>query len=157
MQKRRPLPWLLLVALLLVGCGAPNVDWTLSVTGAVDQSLTLTYRELSRMPQEDLNEILMQRTHGEDSIGDWSGVPLEALLSEAQAHDDWVSISASAADGYILEVSRDELEGAIVALKEQGEWIAKVDPDHGPIRLVCPLTPADRWVFQLTKLEVNAE
>ncbi|MGC9359694.1 MAG: molybdopterin-dependent oxidoreductase [Anaerolineae bacterium] len=156
MQKRRLLLWLLLAALLLVGCGAPKVDWTLSVTGAVDKPLTLTYRELSRMDQEDLSEILMQRTHGEDSVGDWSGVALDTLLSEAQAHEDWVSITASAADGYVSEVNRDDLEGAIVALKEQGEWIAESDPDHGPIRLVCPLTPADRWVFQLTELEVNA-
>ncbi|MCD6302808.1 MAG: molybdopterin-dependent oxidoreductase [Anaerolineae bacterium] len=156
MQKRRLVLGLLLVALVLVGCGAPNVDWTLSVTGAVDQPLTLTYRELSRMPQEDLNEILMERTHGEDSIGDWSGVPLRTLLTEAEAHEGWVSITALATDGYAVEVSREELDGAIVALKEQGEWITKGDPEHGPIRLVCPLTPADRWVFQLTELQVNA-
>ena len=29
--------------------------------------------------------------------------------------------------------------------------------DHGPIRMVCPHTPANRWVFQLMELQVNAE
>jgi DMSO/TMAO reductase YedYZ molybdopterin-dependent catalytic subunit len=136
--------------------GAPRVDWTLSMTGAVDEALSLSYKELVDEPQTELNELLMQRTHGEDSVGDWSGVALDALLQRAGAADGWVSITALAADGYAIEVTRDEVEGAIVALREQGEWIAKADPEHGPIRLVCPLTPADRWVFQLTELQVNA-
>lgn len=126
------------------------------MTGAVDEALSLSYKELVDEPQTELNELLMQRTHGEDSVGDWSGVALDALLQRAGAADGWVSITALAADGYAIEVTRDEVEGAIVALREQGEWIAKADPEHGPIRLVCPLTPADRWVFQLTELQVNA-
>jgi len=126
------------------------------MTGAVDEALSLSYKDLVDEPQTELNELLMQRTHGEDSVGDWSGVALDALLQRAGAADGWVSITALAADGYAIEVTRDEVEGAIVALKEQGEWIAKADPEHGPIRLVCPLTPADRWVFQLTELQVNA-
>ena len=147
---------LLIVALMVACGGAPRVDWTLSMTGAVDEALSLSYKELVDEPQTELNELLMQRTHGEDSVGDWSGVALDALLQRAGAADGWVSITALAADGYAIEVTRDEVEGAIVALKEQGEWIAKADPEHGPIRLVCPLTPADRWVFQLTELQVNA-
>jgi len=147
---------LLIVALMVACGGAPRVDWTLSMTGAVDEALSLSYKELVDEPQAELNELLMQRTHGEDSVGDWSGVALDALLQRAGAADGWVSITALAADGYAIEVTRDEVEGAIVALKEQGEWIAKADPEHGPIRLVCPLTPADRWVFQLTELQVNA-
>ena len=43
----------------------------------------------------------------------------------------------------------------IVALKEKGEWIAEADPDHGPIRLVFPHTPANRWVFQIQEIQVN--
>ncbi|MGI6381314.1 MAG: molybdopterin-dependent oxidoreductase [Anaerolineae bacterium] len=147
---------LLVVALMAACGGAPRVDWTLSMTGAVDEALSLSYKELVDEPQTELNELLMQRTHGEDSVGDWSGVALDALLQRAGAADGWVSITALAADGYAIEVTRDEVEGAIVALREQGEWIAKADPEHGPIRLVCPLTPADRWVFQLTELQVNA-
>lgn len=146
---------LLIVALMAACGGAPKVDWTLSITGAVDESLSLSYQDLVGEPQAELSDLLMQRTHGEDSVGDWSGVALDPLLKHAGAADGWVSITALAADGYAIEISRAELEGAIVALKAQGEWIAKADPDHGPIRLVCPLTPADRWVFQLNELQVN--
>ena len=151
----------LLVALLLVlvvaGCGgAPDVDWTLGVSGAVDNPLALSYAELAEMPQSDLSDILMEKSLGEDTTGDWSGVALDEILSQAGA-GEYVSITAVAGDGYAIEISKDELQDAIVALKENGEWIAEADPDHGPIRLVSPYTPANRWVFQLMELQVNAE
>lgn len=148
----------LLLAVVLASCGgaAPEVDWTLGVSGAVSNPLALSYAELAGMPQTELNEILMEKSLGEDTAGDWSGVALSELLDQAGA-GEYVSITAVAGDGYAIEISKDELQDGIVALKENGEWIAEADPDHGPIRLVCPHTPANRWVFQLMELQVNAE
>jgi DMSO/TMAO reductase YedYZ molybdopterin-dependent catalytic subunit len=148
----------LLLVLALIGCqeAAPKADWTLGVSGSVSDPLSLSFAELSGMPQSDLKGILMERSLGEDTTGDWSGVALTDLLAKAGA-DEFVSITATAGDGYAIEISRDELEGAIVALKENGKWITKEDPDHGPIRLVCPHTPANRWLFQLMELQVNAQ
>jgi DMSO/TMAO reductase YedYZ molybdopterin-dependent catalytic subunit len=158
MRNKAVLTAALLLILGLVGCGgaAPDVDWTLGVSGAVSEPLTLSYAELADMPQTELNEILMEKSLGEDTTGDWSGVALTELLDKAGA-GEYVSITAVAGDGYAIEISRDELQDAIVALKENGEWIADADPDHGPIRLVTPHTPANRWVFQLMELQVNAE
>ena len=146
----------LLLSLTACGGSAPDVEWTLGVSGAVSNPLTLSYAELVDMPQTELSEILMEKSLGEDTTGDWSGVSLEEVLTQAGA-GDYVSITAVAGDGYAIEISKDELQDAIVALQENGEWIAEADPDHGPIRLVCPYTPANRWVFQLMELQVNAE
>ena len=146
----------LLLSLTACGGSAPDVEWTLGVSGAVSNPLTLSYAELVDMPQTELSEILMEKSLGEDTTGDWSGVSLEEVLTQAGA-GDYVSITAVAGDGYAIEISKDELQNAIVALQENGEWIAEADPDHGPIRLVCPYTPANRWVFQLMELQVNAE
>jgi DMSO/TMAO reductase YedYZ molybdopterin-dependent catalytic subunit len=157
MSRKSVLLAALLLVLVLAGCGgAPDVDWTLGVSGAVDNPLTLTYAELAEMPQTELGDILMEKSLGEDTMGDWSGVALDEILSQAGA-GEYVSITAVAGDGYAIEISKDELQDAIVALKENGEWIAEADPDHGPIRLVSPYTPANRWVFQLMELQVNAE
>jgi DMSO/TMAO reductase YedYZ molybdopterin-dependent catalytic subunit len=158
MSRKTVLLTALLMVLVLAGCGggAPDVDWALGVSGAVSNPLTLSYAELADMPQTDLNEILMEKSLGEDTTGDWSGVALDEILSEAGA-GEFVSITAVAGDGYAIEISKDELQDAIVAMKENGEWIADIDPDHGPIRLVCPYTPANRWVFRLMELQVNAE
>jgi DMSO/TMAO reductase YedYZ molybdopterin-dependent catalytic subunit len=147
----------LVFVVALVACsGAPNVDWTLQVSGAVDSPLALSYAELAGMAQVELKDILMEKSVGEDEVGSWSGVSLDEVLSKAGA-GRFASVTAVAADGYAIEVSKDELQGGIVALKENGEWISKADPDHGPIRLVTPHTPANRWVFQVQELQVNEQ
>ena len=158
MSKKIVVVMSLLLILALAGCGggAPKVDWTLGVSGAVSNPLALSYTDLADMPQSDLTDILMEKSLGEDTTGNWSGVALAEILDQAGA-GEYVSITAVAGDGYAIEISKDELQDAIVALKENDEWIAEADPDHGPIRLVCPYTPANRWVFQLMELQVNAE
>jgi DMSO/TMAO reductase YedYZ molybdopterin-dependent catalytic subunit len=87
----------------------------------VNKPLTLSYSELAKMPQTELKDILMEKSRGEDEIGSWSGVPVEEIFKRAEASSNYVSVTASAADGYAVEISRDELQGAIVALKKDGE------------------------------------
>lgn len=146
--------WSLLLA-VLAGCGggAPQVDWQLKVTGAVATPLTLRYADLAAMPQVELQDVLLEKSTGEDVATSWAGVPLDEVWKKAGVAD-YVGVVALAADGYALEIPRSELEGAIVALKDAAGWIADTDPEHGPIRLVCPKAPGNRWVFQLTELQV---
>lgn len=148
------------LALLLTGCGgggAPKVDWELKVTGAVDNPLALSYADLVGMEQTELTDVQMEKSTGETELGSWSGAPLEAILQQAGASANYVSVTAVAADGYAIEISKDELQGAIVALKKGDEWIAEAASEEGkgPIRIVCPQTPGNRWVFQLQELQVN--
>jgi DMSO/TMAO reductase YedYZ molybdopterin-dependent catalytic subunit len=147
---------LIFVGLLFSACGSgTKVDWNLKITGAVQKPLDLRYQDLEKMPQTELKDILMNKSVGEDETGSWSGVKLEEIFSQAGADAGFLTITATAFDGYAIEITKDELKDAIVALKQNGEWITKYDPDHGPIRLVCPQTPANRWVFQLTEIQVN--
>jgi DMSO/TMAO reductase YedYZ molybdopterin-dependent catalytic subunit len=162
MKRTQTSSLLFLISLVLVialsGCGgssAPKVDWELKVSGAVDNPLTLTFNDLVDMPQLDLAEIMMEKSTGEDEITSWSGVPVDEIFKKVGASSGYVTITALAADGYAIEISKDELQGAIVALKDKGEWIAEVTPDKGPVRLVCPETPGNRWVFQLQEIIVN--
>ena len=149
--------WLaiLIVPVLLIACGTPNVEWNLVISGEVASTTTFTFDDLAEMDLIDLNEILMERSHGEDEIRSFSGVPLEELLTSVGVSGTFNTITAIAADGYAIEISKGEMVDGIVALKQGGKWIAKVDPDEGPIRLVFPNTPADRWVFQVTEIVVN--
>jgi DMSO/TMAO reductase YedYZ molybdopterin-dependent catalytic subunit len=153
----------LLAATLLAvaGCGAgggaqaPQVDWTLTVEGEVDNPLTLSYADLAAMEQVSLREILMQKSTGEDTVDDWEGVPLTTLFEQAGVHSEASGITAVASDGYAIMVSMADLEDGIVALKTNGDWIATADADHGPIRLVLPNKPANHWVFQLASIVVE--
>jgi DMSO/TMAO reductase YedYZ molybdopterin-dependent catalytic subunit len=160
MNKKVLIGMALLALVLVLGVGAcgssaPKVEWDLKVSGAVSSSLTLSYSDLAKMPQTDLKDVLMEKSTGEDVVTNWSGVSLDAILQQAGASADYVSATATAADGYAIEVSKDELQDAIVALKDDDGWIAQTDPDHGPIRLVCPHTPGNRWVFQLQEIQLN--
>ncbi|HUV16015.1 MAG TPA: hypothetical protein VMW28_05575 [Pelolinea sp.] len=80
---------------------------------------------------------------------------LGGVLFPSCAAEDFVSRIAVAGDGYTIKITRDELENAIVDIKENGNWIQESDPGHGPIRLVYPKTLANRWVFQLKEIQVN--
>lgn len=146
----------IIIALALAGCGggAPQVDWELSVTGDVATPLTLSFADLAKMEQVDLSEVMMEKSTGEDEVTSWSGVPVSELFAQAGV-SDFSTVTAIAGDGYAIEITKDEMEGAIVALKDQGEWIAETTPDKGPLRLVCPKTPGNRWVFQLEEIQVN--
>ena len=157
-QKKRQFWWFLLLAipLILTACaGTPNVDWELSVSGDVNSPLTLTYDELAEMEQVNLDDVLMEKSRGEDEVRSFSGVLLSKILDAAGAHEDYSTITAIAADGYAIEISKGEMVDGIVALKQSGEWITEADPEAGPIRLVLPTTPANRWVFQITEIVVN--
>jgi DMSO/TMAO reductase YedYZ molybdopterin-dependent catalytic subunit len=146
----------LLVLVSLSACGAkvPNVEWELTISGDVDQSITYSFADLAAMDEVDLGEILMEKSTGEDEVTSWSGVALESLLAEAGA-DEFATITALASDGYAIEIAAGELDNAIIALKDNGEWIAEVTPDKGPLRLVTPDTPGNRWVFQIIEIQVN--
>lgn len=146
---------LALPALLTACSGAPKVDWTLSITGAVDSPTVFSFAELADLPMVDLENILMEKSRGEDEFRSFSGVELTLLLKSVGAAEDFSSITAKAADGYAIEIPVDEMVEGIVALKDGDDWIVQSDPKAGPIRLVFPATPANRWVFQATEIIVN--
>lgn len=162
MQRRekslsKKIPWLVFFAcaVFLTACGAPNVDWELAISGDVSNPSTFTFQELAKMEQVDLNDVLMEKSRGEDEVRSFSGVPLAALLETAGAPEDFSTITAKAADGYAIEITRDEMIDGIVALRQSDKWIVDEDPGAGPIRLVFPETPANRWVFQVNEIVVN--
>jgi DMSO/TMAO reductase YedYZ molybdopterin-dependent catalytic subunit len=147
---------ILLYAASIAACNAaPKVEWEISISGAVGEPFTITYQELLELDHVNLEDVFMDKSVGEDEYGSWSGVSVDYLLSKAAVDSDYVTVTAVADDGYAIEISKEELMGSIVAFKENGEWIQKSDPEHGPIRLVCPKIPANRWVFKLLELQVN--
>ncbi len=154
-NRKKSIVWLSLIILplLISACGAPNVDWELSITGEVSNPMTITYKELADMPQVDLSDVYMEKSRGEDEVRSFSGVELSLLLEEAGAPEDFSSITAFAADGYAIDIPKDELVDGIIALKDGGEWMA--DSEEGPIRLVFPSTPANRWIYQVNEIVVN--
>jgi DMSO/TMAO reductase YedYZ molybdopterin-dependent catalytic subunit len=147
---------LLVFGLFVIACdGTPRVTWTVQISGHAKTPQTHSFADLAAMPQVDAGEILMQMTDKPDSTDTWTGVAVAELFALSGVPDDHAGLTAVAADGYAVEIPRDDLEGAIVALKRNGEWIAKGDGDHGPVRLICPPAPANRWVHQVVELRIT--
>jgi len=150
------IPTFVVLILLLSACGGPpKVDWELSISGEVGNPTVFSYEELANMPHVQLEDVLMEKSRGEDEVRSFEGVELEYLLDTVGVSDSFSSITATAADGYAIEITYDEMVDGIVALKDGDDWIVNSDPKSGPIRLVFPATPANRWVFQVNEIVVN--
>jgi len=149
--------WCCLPLLLGLACGGtPRSDWQLEISGHVQQAQTLTYRDLASMPFVELKDVAMDTTDKEGSTDSWAGPSLAGILRDAGAAEDLTGVTAISADGYAVQITPDELTDAVVALKRNGEWIARADPAHGPLRLVCPHAPANRWPYQIVRIEVRS-
>ena len=167
MKRRLMLTLALLLTLLLVACGGgdvPDADWTLTVSGSgVENELTLSYQELAEMEQIELTDVLMRKSRGEDQMTSWAGVPVDAILDQAGVKDDASTVTLIAADGYAIEGTLEDLNGAIIALKgehpDTGEmtWLVERPDaaDQGAIRLIAPDKPANFWARQLVEIVIE--
>ena len=156
MKKWHVLLVLVLLTTVFAGCagggGAPKVDWTVKVSGAVTKPLQLNYADLAKRPQVKLENVVMRKSQGEDTTNTWDGPALDAILKDAGVSAKATGLTLKAADGYAIQLTMQELNKAIIALKMDGKWIS--EDEKGPIRLVAPDKPANAWLFQLTDIEV---
>lgn len=167
MKRRLMLVLALMTTLLLTACGGsdvPDADWTLTVSGSgVENELTLSYQELAEMEQAELNDVLMRKSRGEDQMTSWAGVPVDAILDQAGVKSDASTVTLIAADGYAIEGTLEDLNGAIIALKgehpDTGEMVWLVErpdaADQGAIRLIAPDKPANFWARQLVEIVIE--
>lgn len=151
----------IVVALVLAACagsggggsGAPKVDWKVSISGAVSKPMTLTYADLAKRPQTTLKDVEMVRSQGETTTNAWTGPALAEILKDAGISSSATGVTCIASDGYALEMTMEDIDRAIIALKQDDKWLDK-DP-KGPLRLVAPDKTANFWVAQLTEIRVT--
>ncbi|MFB6074550.1 MAG: molybdopterin-dependent oxidoreductase [Haloarculaceae archaeon] len=139
----------------------PGVDtdsWSLSVTGAVDRELTLSYADLT--DRDPVHEFKTLRCVGEDLNGHkldtalWTGVPAGRLLDEAGVHPDATHVVLRAVDGYDEEFPLDAMQEGLVAYGMNGHVLPR---KHGrPVRALVPGRWGEVNVKWLTDIEVIA-
>ena len=135
-------------------------DWTLSVTGMVDEPFELTYAELVDLDvvEADITMTCVSNTVGGDLVGHarWVGVPARDLLDRARPRRGADQLVGRSTDGYTcgfpLEAAYDR--PCLVAIGMNGEPLPL---RHGfPARLVTPgiygYVGSTKW---LTELEVT--
>jgi hypothetical protein len=135
---------------------AADAAATLEVKGAVGAPATHDLAAMEAMPVTAIET----STIWTDGVTKFEGVSAKALLEAADAKG--TSVTASAADGYAVEIPRAEFEKAIIAYKMDG---AMLTPDQfGPYWIIFDYDgdaavndeAHQGWsVYQLKSLEVK--
>ncbi|MEZ3144837.1 molybdopterin-dependent oxidoreductase [Halobaculum sp. MBLA0143] len=133
-------------------------DWSLSLTGRVDEELTLSYDELTSMPAD--NRFVTLRCVGEARNGRkmdtalWTGVPIDPLLERASPDGACDCVMLRATDGFFEELGIEELRGGLLAFGMNGEVLPR---RHGyPVRLLVPGHWGEvnvKWIDEIQFLE----
>jgi DMSO/TMAO reductase YedYZ molybdopterin-dependent catalytic subunit len=125
--------------------------WTLSVTGAVDNPLTLNYEQTLALAASEVTATL-DCTDGWYSTQAWRGVPLSALLAAAGPRPGAVAVVLRAASGYAAYFTLAECDEILLATHAGGQVF---DHGHGfPLRAIVPARRGWQWVKWLVAVEV---
>lgn len=128
--------------------------WRLTVDGAVDAPLALSFDDLLALPQADVDADFHCVTGFSILDLAFRGVRLETLLALARPREDATHLMAHAADGYSTNLPLAE------ALKPDVLVVHAVDgaplaPEHGgPVRVVTPQLYAYKGAKWVTRLEL---
>jgi len=131
-------------------------DWSLSVTGEVEQELELSYADLRAMDHE--HRFVTLRCVGEGRNGHktdtalWSGVPVGPLLERAGPTSDCECVMLRAKDDFYEEFPLEALESGLLALGMNGDPLPRA---HGaPVRALVPGHWGEVNVKWLTEIEL---
>lgn len=140
----------------------PGVDaetWMLTITGMVEQEVTLSFAELLAKPLVEHTATLacVSNEVGGDLVGNavWLGYPIRELLAQARPLAGADMVLSTSQDGWTagtpLSALIDPERAALLAVGMNGE---PLPPEHGyPVRMVVPglygYVSATKWVREL--------
>jgi hypothetical protein len=137
---------------------APD-DWTLSVTGAVDEELELNFEDLTALPME--HRFVTLRCVGEPLNGQkmdtalWTGVPVSAIMEQAGVTQEGCCVMFRAEDDFYEEFPIEALEDSLLAVQMNGEPLPR---GHGrPVRALVPGHWGEINVKWLSEIEILDE
>jgi len=140
-MRRKRLLWIVAVALItawVTGCGAGG-EVVLTVSGAVEDELSLTMKDLEDMGAEEVTV-----EHPRDGEQMYEGVRIGKILDEAGPTGDTVTFTAS--DDYSVDIALSDLEACndcLVAFDDEG------------LRLAMSGMEGKFWVKDVVKVEVQ--
>jgi hypothetical protein len=136
---------IVLVSIILSACGsaAKVGPVTLTVTGMVGKSLSLTDADLHGMKVADI-------TAEQPKVGskNFTGVRLSDLLSKAQIQSGSANLAFSASDDYSAELD-------LVTINACADCMVSFTDTAGTYLLVMPGQAGKLWVKNLVKIEAK--
>jgi len=155
LKLKKIAPIIVVLAIIAVGLliyvekSVPNIEWDITVkTGSTVK--TISFKQLYKMESITIEATLVKST-GKKITNKWTGAPLQTFLKEAGV-SDFKQLIFIAEDGYMVSLSKQELEGAILAYKKDGSLLS--ERDGKPVRLVVPNQPGSTWVKYVKEIVV---
>lgn len=126
--------------------------WTLTVAGAVQQTLRLPYDHVTNQALEEI-EATLDCTGGFFTTQVWRGLALSTLLDQAVITEKARSVGVISITGYQRRFSLAQARQLLLATHVAGEPLSH---GHGfPLRLVVPTGRGYTWVKWVTRIQVN--
>lgn len=140
----------------------PNIDadeWSLKITGMVENEIEITFAELLALPLIETAATLscVSNVVGGDLVDNamWLGYPIRELLAQAKPLAGADMVLSRSIDGFTastpLEALQEESRESILAVGMNGEPLPR---EHGfPVRMVVPglygYVSATKWVVEM--------
>jgi DMSO/TMAO reductase YedYZ molybdopterin-dependent catalytic subunit len=137
--------------------GVPTIDlntFRLEVTGLVDSSYSLTWKEIQSMPSYITDTIIMYCVEGWEVWGDWEGISLYDLVSRAHLQTGAEYILFTCVDGYSTALPISDLINTFAILAYRVNGYPLKEHDGFPLRLIAFGKYGYKWAKWVTKLEV---
>ncbi len=169
---RRYKPGIILIAVLvtlavaLSGCTAGSTDGSGLKSGLADNPnykieiiggkspTTVTFEDIKAMGFVEKKGVVMVNSAGTEKTGDYVGVPLMDIINKAGIPDGDYNFKISASDGYSKVYTREQVDKAILALKENGTALTD-NINKNSIKLVLPGEPGEMWMKVPVKVEIT--
>jgi DMSO/TMAO reductase YedYZ molybdopterin-dependent catalytic subunit len=137
--------------------GVPVIDtnnFKLEITGLVDSSYFLTWKEIRDLPKVFSDTILMYCVEGWEVWGKWEGIMVKDLLDKARVQSTGQYVLFGSVDGYTtsLPVSYLENYNAMLAYKVNGSPLS--NSDGFPLRLIAFGKYGYKWEKWVNQLKV---
>ena len=140
----------------------PKVDlatWTLELSGAVEEPVSLTYEQLRELPATEVTTDIHCVTRWSRYDNLWEGVAIKEVLRRAVPKTSGYYVVIHAAQGFTTNLPLTELDQDDVLLADTHDGEA-LTPDHGwPLRLVVPrryFWKSAKWVERLEVVAADA-
>lgn len=128
-----------------------EAEWQLTVTGLVENPLSLNWTQIAAMPKSTVNAAIICVDFPNHIVtqGNWAGIKLRTLLEGAMPAAGAIKVAFYAADGYSTDLPVDAAmrDDVILAYEKDGSPL-------NDLRLVVPGKWGYKWISQLTRIEL---
>lgn len=130
-------------------------NYNITIIGGNTSPVKLSYADLESMDFVEVDNASKMKMSGSgvENTGDYIGVRMTDILDKAGVPAGNVIYTIIATDGYSSNYTQQQLQGAILGLKLNGNALTDI-VDKNSIVLVEPNQPGPMWVMVPTEIDI---